>query len=251
MNIKEELYTIKFNKFEGTSIDLIKIIKDDKMDIDEVPINDIIHDYINYLNGKKESIDINAVSKTINHAALLLKMKSQKLLPRNTLEDEQNEENDDEENYFIEMENNERYLKEYEKYKKVIHYLKEKAEKQRNVFFPVTEMDTPEDNLEIEKVELSDLLIALEKVLSTKKNKEYVPIKKRYFTVAEKMKIISDCLRKNSQGLSFSFFMENAKCKLEIIIIFLALLQLIYFKKISCFQKKNYDNILFRLKGVH
>ena len=44
MNIKEELYTIKFNKFEGTSIDLIKNIKDDKMDIDEVPINDIIHD---------------------------------------------------------------------------------------------------------------------------------------------------------------------------------------------------------------
>ena len=141
MNIKEELYTIKFNKFEGTSIDLIKNIKDDKMDIDEVPINDIIHDYINYLNGKKESIDINAVSKTINHAALLLKMKSQKLLPRNTLEDEQNEENDDEENYFTEMENNEKYLKEYEKYKKVIHYLKEKAEKQRNVFFPVTEME--------------------------------------------------------------------------------------------------------------
>ena len=251
MNNKEELYTIKFNGFEGSSNELIKNIKDDKIDINDVPIIDIVKRYSDYIFGKKELVDINSIGKTIRHAALILKIKSEKLLPKNTLEDNQEKAIEDEDDYFTEMESNEKYVKEYEKYKKVIKYLEEKADKQKNVFFPMTDVGTKEQNMEIEKVELSDLLIALEKILSSKKNEEYVPIKKRFFTVAEKMKIISELLKKNQQGLSFNIFMEEAKSKLEIIIIFLALLQLIYFKKINCFQKKNYDNILFKLREVH
>lgn len=251
MNNKEELYTIKFNLFEGPSSELIKNIKDDTLDIDDIPIIDIIKNYSDYILSKKESVDINTIGKTISHTALMLKMKSEKLLPRKTLEENQGEEIEEEDSYFAEMENNGKYIEEYEKYKKVIKYLKEKAEKQKDVFFPMADSNVKEENLEIEKVELSDLLIALEKVLSSKKNEDYVPIKKRFFTVADKMKIISELLKKNEQGLSFIFFMEKAKSKLEIIIIFLALLQLIYFKKINCFQKKNYDNILFTLREVH
>jgi len=250
MNNKEELYTIKFKLFEGSSSELIKNIKDEKIDIEDVPIIDIIKNYAEYISNKKESVDINVFGKTINHTALMLKMKSEKLLPRNTLDD-QEEENEDEESYFSEMESNEKYVEEYEKCKKVIKYLKEKAEKQKNIFFPMTDSDVKEESIEIEKVELSDLLVALEKVLPSKNNEEYVPIKKRVFTVAEKMKMISGLLKNNPQGLSFIFFMEKAKSKLEIIIIFLAMLQLIQFKKINCFQKKNYDNILFKLREVH
>jgi segregation and condensation protein A len=251
MNDKESIYTIEFNGFEGSVNDLIKNIKDEKLDINDVPIINIIKCYIDYIFSKKESIDINVVSKTISYIVVLLKMKSEKLLPKNSLENNQEKEIEDEDNYFTEIENNEKYIEEYEKYKKVIKYLKEKAEKQKNVFFPITDGNPKEVSLEIEKVELSDLLIALEKVLSNKKNEKYVPIKKRFFTVAEKMKIISGLLKKNQKGLSFNFFMENTKSKLEIIIIFLALLQLIHLKKINCFQKKNYDNILFNLREVY
>jgi len=251
MNTKTDLYKIKFNQFEGTSVELIKSLKENKMEIDEVPIIEIINDYICFLEEKKESIDINSVSKTINHAALLLKMKSETLLPNNPLNENKAEE-EEEEDYLSEKEINEKYLEEYEKYKKVINILKEKAEKQENVFFPISDfIEKNEENIIIEKVELSDLLIALEKVLSSRKTREYVPIKKRFFTVAEKMKVICKHLSENQDGLSFSFFMQNAKSKLEIIIIFLALLQLIQLKKIICFQKKNYADIQFKLRGVH
>jgi len=250
MNNKEKLFTIKFEGFEGTSSELIRNIKDKKITIDDVPIIDIIKSYIDFIFSKKETIDINVASKTISQTALILKMKSENLLPKHSIEENQGEDDDDDQS-FNEMKNAEKYIEEYEKYKKVINYLKEKAEKQKNVFFPMTDIEIREENMEIEKVELSDLLVALEKVLSSKKNEEYVPIKKRFFTVAEKMKAINGLLLENPSGLSFHFFMEMANSKLEIIIIFLALLQLIYFKKIKCFQKKNYDNILFKLREVH
>ncbi len=43
--------------------------------------------------------------------------------------------------------------------------------------------------------------------------------------------------------------MEKTPRKLEIIVIFLALLELIYLKKIRCYQNKNFDRIMFNLKG--
>jgi len=73
MNDKEEIYTIEFNGFEGSVNDLIKNIKDDKLDINDVPIINIIKCYIDYIFSKKESIDINVVSKTISYIVVLLK----------------------------------------------------------------------------------------------------------------------------------------------------------------------------------
>jgi segregation and condensation protein A len=43
--------------------------------------------------------------------------------------------------------------------------------------------------------------------------------------------------------------MERAQSKLEIIVTFLALLELIYLKKINCFQNISFDKIIFNMKG--
>ncbi len=127
-------------------------------------------------------------------------MKTENLLPKSSLEKD-NKEEDEEGNSFIEIEDNEKYIEEYEKYKKVIKYLKEKADKQNDIFFPIIDNEIKEDSIEIEKVELSDLLVALEKVLSNKKMMEYIPVKKRVFTVAEKMKKINRFVEKQPKGI--------------------------------------------------
>ena len=63
------------------------------------------------------------------------------------------------------------------------------------------------------------------------------------------MKEIISLLKDSKEGLSFDYFMERAQSKLEIIVIFLSLLELIYLRKIKCYQKKNFDRIMFNLKG--
>ncbi|MEA1940481.1 MAG: ScpA family protein [Candidatus Caldatribacteriota bacterium] len=248
MNNIEDMFIIKYEGFEGPVSELIKGIKEDKIDVDKVPITKIINQYMEYVKKKEDSIDLNIIGKTISETTLILKKKSENLLPKNKLENDITGE-DEEEDDFSEIEDNKKYIEEYEKYKKVIKYLKERANKQKNVFFPIIDDEIKEDNIEIEKVELSDLLVALEKVLSNKKNMEYIPVKKRVFTVAEKMKKIIDLLKNNQKGTSFNYFMEINNTKLEIIITFLALLQLVNLKKIYCYQNKKYGNIVFKNRG--
>ncbi|TFG90219.1 MAG: hypothetical protein E4G71_05585, partial [Candidatus Atribacteria bacterium] len=184
--------------------------------------------------------------KTINEIAIMLKIKSENLLPK--LEVKSNEEDDDEDNDFIVSKEKETYLQEYDKYQKIVSYLKEREGTQNDIYFPTIESDGKEDGIEIENVDLADLLASLERVLQSKKKEEFIPFKKRAFTVATKMNEITNLLKGSKEGLSFDYFMEKAQNKLEIIVIFLALLELIYLQKIKCYQNKSFDKIIFNLK---
>ena len=164
------------------------------------------------------------------------------------MEVKSNEEEDEEDDDFIISKEKDMYLQEYEKYQKIVEYLKKKEETQNDIYFPAIESNEKEGSIEIEKVDLADLLTSLEKVLQNKKKEEFVPFKKRAFTVATKMKEVINLLKSGKGGVPFEYFMEKAQSKLEIIVIFLALLELIYLQKIKCYQDKSFDKIIFNLK---
>jgi len=240
-------FIIKFDNFEGPVNKLIKNIRENIIDIDQVPIVDILNQYLEYLLENKHIIDLDIASKIITDAALILKIKSEHLLPNMGIKNIEQE--DEEDNNFIFIEDKNAYLQEYNKYQKVVEHLKERESNQSNIYFPIIERKLKEDNVEIQKVDLADLLTALEKVLRNKKREEFLPVKKRSFTVATKMKEIINLLKNNKGGISFNYFMEITQGKLEIIVTFLALLELIYLKKINCYQNKNFGKIIFYMKG--
>jgi len=240
-------FKIKFDDFEGSMNDLIKSIREDIIDINRVPIVDILNQYLQYLLENKTVIDLNIASKIIADAALILKIKSEHLLPNMGIENI--EEEDEGDSDFIFVEDKDAYLQEYSKYQKVVEHLKERESNQSNIHFPMVESKLKEDNIEIQKVDLADLLTALEKALQNKKEEEFLPVKKRSFTVATKMKEIIDLLKNNKGGISFNYFMEITQSKVEIIVTFLALLELIYSKKINCYQNKIFGKIMFYKKG--
>ena len=247
MNDKDVGFKININNLASSVDELLRNIKEDIIDIEQVPINEIIDQYLKYVIQNKSTIDLSITGKTIAEIALILKIKSENLLPK--LEVKTNEEEDDEYNDFMISKEKEAYLQEYDKFQKVVKYLKEREGTQNNIYFPAIENNDKEDGVEIQKVDLADLLTSLDKVLQNTKKEDFVPFKKRTFTTASKMKEIINLLKGSKEGLSFDYFMERTQSKLEIIVIFLSLLELIYLRKIRCYQKKNFDRIMFNLKG--
>ena len=247
MNNKDVGFKIDINDLDSSVDELLRNIKEDIIDIKQVPINEIIDQYLKYVIQNKNTIDLSIAGKTIAEIALILKIKSENLLPK--LEVETSEEEDDEYNDFMISKEKEAYLQEYDKFQKVVKYLKEREGTQNNIYFPAIESNNEEDGVEIQKVDLADLLTSLDKVLQNTKKEDFIPFKKRTFTTASKMKEIINLLKDSKEGLSFDYFMESAQSKLEIIVIFLSLLELIYLRKIRCYQKKNFDRIMFNLKG--
>lgn len=247
MNNKNIDFKIKTNDLDSSVNELLKNIKEGIVDIEQVHITKIIDQYLKNVIQNKSTIDLSTAGKTIAGIAIILKIKSENLLPK--LEVKSSEEEDEEYNDFMISKEKEAYLQEYDKFQKVVEYLKEKEGTQNNIYFPVIENDDKEGSVEIQKVDLADLLTSLEKVLQNTKKDNYMPFKKRTFNTASKMKEIINLLNGSKEGLSFDYFMERAQSKLEIIVIFLALLELIYLRKIRCYQKKNFDRIMFDLKG--
>ncbi|OQY40130.1 hypothetical protein B6228_02165 [Candidatus Atribacteria bacterium 4572_76] len=247
MNIKNIDFKIKINDSDYSIDELLRNIKEGTEDIEQIPITEIIDQYLKYVMQNKGHIDLSIAGKTIAEMAIILKMKSENLLPK--LEVKSSEEEDDEYDDFMISKEKEAYLQEYDKFQKVVEYLKEKEGAQSNIYFPVLEDNDKEGSVEIQKVDLADLLTSLEKVLQNTKKEDYAPFKKRTFNAASKMKEIINLLKVSKEGLSFDYFMERAQSKLEIIVIFLALLELIYLRKIICYQRKNFDKIMFDLKG--
>jgi len=247
MNNKDVGFKIDTNDLDSSVDELLRNIKEDIIDIEQVPVNEIIDQYLKYVIQNKNNIDLSISGKTIAEIALILKIKSENLLPK--LEVKTSEEKDDEYNDFMISKEKEAYLQEYDKFQKVVKYLKEREGTQNNIYFPAIENNDKEDGVEIQKVDLADLLTSLDKVLQNTKKEDFLPFKKRNFTTASKMKEIINLLKDSKEGLSFDYFMERAQSKLEIIVIFLSLLELIYLRKIRCYQKKNFDKIMFNLEG--
>ena len=247
MNNKNIDFKTEINDLDSSVDELLRNIKEGTVDIEQVPIIEIIAQYLKYVIQNKSNINLSIAGKTIAEIAIMLKMKSEKLLPK--LEIKNKEEEDDEYNDFMISKEKEAYLQEYDKFQKVVDYLKEREGTQNNIYFPTIENNDKEGSIEIQKVDLADLLTSLEKVLQNKKKEDFIPFKERTFTIATKMKEIINLLKGIKEGLSFDYFMERAQSKLEIIVIFLALLELIYLKKIRCYQNKSFDKIMFNLKG--
>jgi segregation and condensation protein A len=247
MNNKNMDFKIEVNDLDSSIDELLRNIKEGSVDIEQVPITEIIAQYLKYIIQNRSSIDLSIAGKTIAEISIMLKMKSKNLLPK--LEVQNREEEDDEYDDFMISKEKEAYLQEYDKFQKVVEYLKEREGTQNNIYFPTIENNDKEGSVEIQKVDLADLLTSLEKVLQNKKKEDFIPFKERTFTIATKMKEIINLLKGIKEGLSFDYFMERAQSKLEIIVIFLALLELIYLKKILCYQNKSFDKIMFNLKG--
>ena len=228
-----ELPKIKVADFEGPFDLLLHLIKKNKMDIYNVEIYKVTNQYLEYLNTRKV-MDLEITSEFIVVAATLIEIKSKNLLPKVKVEEE-----------------------EYKRFKAVSEFFNDKYVSSGEVFSKkpeVIEEIKPEkvDNDDIFKnITLLDLYNIYNKILENyreKQNKVNVVQKKidvDKYKVEDKME---ELLKKfNSvEVIEFNNLMKESSCKLETVVIFLALLELIKIRTIQVFQDENFSNILIK-----
>ena len=216
---KSNVYSVKVPVFEGPMDLLLHLIRENKLDIYDIPISLITKQYLEYLELMTE-LNLEIASEFLVIAATLIYIKSRMLLPR----DETIETGEDEDPRAGLVQR----LLEYQAFKEAAGELRKKEEVWINTFTrPPMEIDKSsiEPELALFEVNLFDLVGALNKILS-KAPPEEVKITKETLTVKDRIAAIVDKLEKENT-VRFDVLFEADKRRVQIIVTFLALLEIL------------------------
>jgi len=231
-------YKIKLEMFEGPLDLLLYLIKKNDLDISDIPITKITEQYMEYIEMMK-MLDLDIVGDFLVMAATLMQIKSRMLLPPDPIEQEEDE--------IDPRDELARKLYEYKKFKEIADALQEKEEKRRDLFPRAIDEEAMERLKEDAKevyfeANLFDLINALTDALKKVPKEIIHQIAKDEFTVDEKIHEILHCLIDQPSVMLKSLF-KKARSKMEVIVTFLAILELIRLKEIKITQKKIFDDI--------
>lgn len=246
-----EMPKVKMANFEGPFDLLLHLIKKNEMDIYKVQIQDLTNQYLKILEDMKE-MDLEITSEFIVVAATLIEIKSKKLLPKAKVEEESDE---DIEKHLMEK------LIEYRKYKGISSFFKERYISSGDVYSKAPEVIEEDKSFSQNKsddffknITLVDLYNLYNKLLenySNKQNKETVIQKKIYvdkYKLEDKMEYLLYRFN-NDVVIAFDKLVMECECKLETVVTFLALLELIKLKRIKVFQDDSFEDILIKRRN--
>jgi len=217
-------YKVKLDVFEGPLDLLLYLIQKEEVDIYDIPIAKITDQYLEYLELLK-LLDLSIAGEFLVMAATLMHIKSKMLLPPEQVEGEAVQEEDPRAELV-------RRLLEYKKFKEAASELSQ-MESQHKHFFarvgPGVDVDSLPQEDEFFEASLFDLITAFTKVLKDIPKDIFYKVVKDEFTVSEKIHDILHILVERPI-VFFNDLFKEAKSRLEIITMFLALLELIRLK---------------------
>ncbi len=214
-------YKVRLEIFEGPLDLLLYLIKKDEVDIQSVSIERITRQYLEYINTFK-LLNIDLASEFIVMAANLMYLKSRTLLPRVEQPPEEDAEEDDPRWELI------RQLIEYKKFKDAAGFLAQRAIEQEGRYAHVPDTsDKPEEApAPLAEINIFDLIRAFQNVLKRfEESHDFGDILDDRFTVSDKIDFL---MGEFSPGDSRNFeeLFQSATTKAEVIVTFLALLEL-------------------------
>ena len=230
-------YQCNLDIFEGPLDLLLHLIKEQKMDIYDIRIAEITRQYLTYLDLLSE-LNLEMVGEYLVMAAELAKIKSKTLLP--TLETEEDALAATGEDPRAELM---RRLLEYQRYKEAAFELRQKEYDQQQLFSRTGEvvLDNSEQELLIE-ANVFDLLTAFQKVLKEKSFKKNYEIKVTVLSVSDRIGDILEILNA-SESITFDSLFTTLNTKQEVIVTFLAVLELMRMQLIRSQQTRQFDVI--------
>jgi len=230
-------YQCNLDIFEGPLDLLLHLIKEQKMDVYDIPIADITKQYMEYLDLLSE-LNLEMVGEYLVMAAELTKIKSKTLLPTpETEEDALAAAGEDPRSELM------RRLLEYQRYKEAAFDLRQMEYDQQQLFTRIGEVkhNVPEEELLIE-ANVFDLLTAFQKVLKDKSFIKDYEIKVTTLSVSDCIADIMEILN-SSDSASFQSLFTALNTRQEVIVTFLAVLELMRMQLIRCQQGKQFDAI--------
>ena len=242
---------VKLQVFEGPLDLLLHLIDKNKIDIYDIPIVEITNQYMEYIRAMEKE-DLNIMSEFLVMAATLLDIKCRMLLPKELNEDGEEE---DPRQELVEQ------LMEYKMYKYMSYELKDREIDTDKVMYKRPTI--PEEVLEyVEPVDLDILLgdLTIQKlnrifkdVMKRQVDKidpvrsKFGKIEKEEVTVTEKLAAVADYARKHRQ-FSFRQLLVKQSSRTQIVVTFLAVLQLMKDGELSIEQEQPFDDIVITSK---
>jgi len=237
---------VKLQVFEGPLDLLLHLLDKNKVNIYDIPIVEITNQYMEYLEEMKRR-DLNILSEFLVMAATLIDIKSRMLLPAT---EEESEEEDDPRNELVQQ------LLEYKMYKCMAYELKDRQlDACRFMFKEPTipdEVLAYEEPINMEELVSDVTLTQLNEIFKSIMKKQvdkidpirskYGKIEKEEVSLEDKMLQLENYARDNKY-FSFRNLLEKQSSKVEIIVTFLAILELMKVGKIFISQEKIFDDI--------
>jgi len=214
-----EAYQVELTGFQGPMDLLLFLINKEHVDIYDIPIAHITEQFIQHIKVI-QAISLDAAGEFIAMAATLMVIKMKMLMPSYGDEDE-----DDEEDPRAELV---RRLLEYRRFKEAAESL-QKAESERQQYhlrqtkFPYTDQLDLEPKL---RIEMFDLLSALAGIFDRIQAKPIHEVEREPYTVDEKIELIALKI-KDGANIRFEELFENETMKMEVIVTFIAILELV------------------------
>jgi len=230
-------YKIRLEMFEGPLDLLLYLVKKDHLNIYDIPIAEVTEQYLKYLELMK-LLDLNIAGEFLVMAATLLQIKSKMLLPV-----EETPEVQEEEDPRAELV---RRLLEYEKFKEIAEELRKKEIEQRDIFkrpkVQINDLSAQGSGEVYFEASLFDLITAFSQALEEIPKNLFYEVIKDEFTVEEKVHQLLHLMLVES-SVSISRLFTQAKNKIEMVVTFLAILELIKMKEINARQKGLFGEI--------
>ena len=228
-------YKVRLRIFEGPLDLLLHLIRINEVDIYDIPISIITDQFLDYVELMK-SLNLDFAGEFLTMAATLMQIKSRMLLP---LCDEEEEEEEDPRMEIVAK------LLEYQKYKEAAGQIRDRDILDFDVFSRGQHSELlEEEEEEFPTVNLSifQLVDALTEVLKKLPDEETHFISTDHITIAEKINDISLVLQAR-KTVTFIDLFQSDRSRLEIIVTFLAILEMARLRLINIFQLKPFDVI--------
>ncbi len=240
MNEAAASYQVKIDVFEGPFDLLLKAIDDGQLEIHKVSLSAIVNSYFDYWRAAER--DLLVASDFLLVAAYLIELKSRSLLPARETEPLPEELAGVEESLVS-------HIQEYEVYKKIAQDLKQRKEMFDRIYGR-HEGEKVESEIELKDLSLRDLVLAFQKVYQEAVEREKVStIQAEEITLEERIVEIRRLVAGRSDGLPFEDLFLR-KTRLEVVVTFLAILELAKQRAISIRQGRRFGSILIFSAGL-
>lgn len=235
-------YNIKLPIFEGPFDLLLHLIRQNEIDIYDIPIAQITEQYLEYLQ-RMEEMDLEIASSFLVMAATLLSIKARMLLPRPSVAEDGEEEQEDARESLV------RDLLEYMMFKDAAQAMNRLYEEQK-AYIPRDNEPELYANLfsaenPLEGKTLADLEKAFAKVLKKAKERGQLllEIEREQVTLRDRLEHLYRLLCERPKGILFADAFDDCCSRMQFIVTFLALLELAHQGVLKVTQNEVYGDI--------
>ncbi len=229
-------YKVRLEIFEGPLDLLLNLIKKEEIDICDIPIARITEQYLEYLRLMEE-LDIAIAGDFLVMAATLIYIKSKMLLPPSPTSTDDGDLSEDPRAELVER------LLEYQKFKSAANMLYSRGEIEAACYTRGS-LETDQNNPEVAAT-VFDVLRVFREILERRQSAAEMEIQRDEMTMSEKLSQIRVLIATHGE-LNVREVFELARSKRELILTFLALLELVKEAEIILLQRQHFGEIIAR-----